>query len=508
MTSPGDELVVGIDVATSNARVAVADGEGRVRAFADESLPDPSRPHEGWSEQDPRSWWAAVAAALRQVTDELGDQREGIVSLAVSATSGTVVVADSDGEPVGPGLLYDDRRASEQAERAQEAGAERWEALGLRVSASFGLPKWGWLLGQTDIAARAAWLWHVPDLVLARLTGEPPPTDTSHALKSGYDPLRREWAGEALDALGVDGDLLPGVCLPTSPVGSVSGDATAETGLPQGCTVRLGMTDSCSSQVAAGADRPGCYVSVLGTTLALKGASEELLHDPSGAVYSHRHPDGWWLPGGASNTGGAALAELFPGADLASMDRQAAEHGPARCVSYPLTGSGERFPFVQPDARGFCEGSPESDVDGYRATLEGVAFLERLAYAHMSRLGAPPERTVAVAGAASRSQVWNEVRATVLGRALVVPERAETSFGACILAAAGSLHPNLAEATRAMVRVEREAAPVEQEQDRLHSSYRRFVTGLQERGWIDEDAEWALADVAPPPGSGPDQEKA
>ena len=508
MTPPLEDLVAGVDVATGDVRVAVADSEGHVRAFATESLPEQSRPRDGWSEQDPQAWWPCVASALRGVTEELGPDRERIVSLAVSATSGTVMVADDDGQPVGPALMYDDQRASAQAEKAQEAGSRRWESLGLRVSASFGLPKWAWLLEQPEVAARASRVWHVPDLVLARLTGEPQPTDTSHALKSGYDPLRHEWAEEALEALGVPAELLPEVATPTAVVGSVSDDASSETGVPAGCQVRLGMTDSCASQVAAGADHPGSYVSVLGTTLALKGASEDLLHDPTGAVYSHRHPDGWWLPGGASNTGGAALAELFPDADLASMDRQAAEHGPAGCVSYPLTGRGERFPFVQPEARGFCDGTPQSDVERYRATLEGVAFLERLAYAHLSHLGAPPEQSVVVAGAASRSQVWNQVRATALGLPLLVPARAETSFGACILAATGSIHETLSDASAAMVRLEGQVDPSDEERERLDENYRRFVAALQERGWIDDDAGWALDAPASRPRPGRGEEEA
>lgn len=481
-----EDLVVGIDIATQDVRVVVCDGNGGVRAFSTEELPVPERPRAGWSEQDAAVWWPRVASALRQVTDDLGPAAGGIVSLAVSATSGTVVLVDDHGEPVGPALLYDDQRASSEAERARDAAPRRWDSLGLRVSASFGLPKWAWLLTQPELAGRARRACHVPDLVLAHLTGAPPPTDTSHALKSGYDPLKGEWVEEAMDALGIPRRLLPEVAPPTAVAGAVSAEAASCTGLPAGCRVRLGMTDSCASQLAAGADQPGRFVSVLGTTLAVKGATVDLLHDPTGAVYSHRHPDGWWLPGGASNTGGAALREGFAGADLADLDGKAADHGPARFVSYPLLGSGERFPFVQREAEGFRDGSPDGEVDAYRATLEGVAFLERLSFAHLHALGARLQPPLAVVGTGSRSRTWNAIRATTLGLPLVVPERAETSFGACVLAAAGSIHATLADATRAMVRVQDGVDPVEEERDALERSYERFVAALDERGWLDD----------------------
>jgi len=484
---PGDAtaLVAGVDVATSDVRVAVSDGEGNVRAFTTTRLPAPGRTRSGWSEQDPGVWWPGVAKALRQATDALDDEEGRIVSVCVSTTSGTVMLAGDDGEPVGPALMYDDQRASMEAEQAQEAAASRWESLGLRVSSSFGLPKWAWLLSRVGDVGKVRWAWHVSDLVVSRLTGAEAPTDTSHALKSGYDPLHREWAVEAMDALGIPAGILPDVSPPTTRVGTVGSEAASSTGLPVGCEVRLGMTDSCASQVAAGADQPGRFVSVLGTTLAMKGVTTDLVRDPTGAVYSHWHPDGWWLPGGASNTGGAALKEHCGEADLAALDRRAGEHGPAGLVCYPLLGRGERFPFVQPGAEGFREGSPGGEVDAYRAMLEGVAFLERLGLAHLGALGAHLQPPLAVAGTASRSPTWNAIRATALGVTLVVPARADTSFGACVLGATGSIHPNLADAARAMVHVEDHVEPVEEEREGLERNYERFVEALDDRGWLE-----------------------
>jgi sugar (pentulose or hexulose) kinase len=356
--------------------------------------------------------------------------------------------------------------------------------LRLRVQPSFGLAKWAWLWRQREVRTAAARLAHASDVVVERLVGAPVATDWSHALKSGFDPGRGEWVAEAMAALGIPLSVLPEVRRPTEAVGELGAAAVAATGLPRSCQVRLGMTDACAAQLAAGASVPGRYVSVLGSTLVVKGASEELVGDPDGAVYSHRHPDGWWMPGGASSTGARALTEEFSDADLADLDDQAGARGPARGVVYPLVGRGERFPFAVPDAEGFAVGRLDDEVERYRATLEGVAFLERLAFERLSALGAVVEPPIAVGGGGSRSRQWNRIRATVLGAPLVEKPSATTALGGCILAAAGTLHPDLTTATEAMAVTGDEVAPDPDDAEALDRNYRRFVDALVERGWL------------------------
>ena len=475
-------LVVGVDLATAEVRALAVDAGGQEHAAARARLAEPSTPEPGRSEQDASAWWPAVVDVLRDLTGQLGEHRGSVVALSVCATSGTVVALDGDGDPIGPALMYSDQRAESESDRAQAAGAERWDRLRLRVQASFGLPKWAWLMRHCG-AGNVARLAHASDVVVGRLVGGLPATDWSHALKSGYDPERREWAGEALEALELPRSLLPEVRRPTERIGTVCRPAAEATGLPEGCEVRLGMTDACAAQLAAGTSGPGDFVSVLGTTLVLKGASADLVGDPDGGVYSHRHPDGWWLPGGASNTGAGALTAGFPDRDLAELDEEAARRGPAGGVVYPLLRRGERFPFAAAEAEGFSLGDLGDEVERYRATLEGVAFVERLGFERMATLGAEAEPPVAVAGGGSRSRVWNRIRATVLGLPVVEKPGATTGLGACMLAAAGSLHPDLPTATEAMAAVGEQVGPDEGDHDALEASYRRFVDALAERGW-------------------------
>ncbi|GAA2338935.1 FGGY-family carbohydrate kinase [Saccharopolyspora halophila] len=471
------ELVAGVDIATANARVQIHDPAGNLLAAASRSLPAPER-SGARSEQDARSWWPAVRDCLAECTAGLGSRSAEITALAVAATSGTVVAVDRSGRPLGPALMYDDRRAEHEARIARRAGESRWRRSGITPSAGSGLTRIAHLAHAHPETERVC---HTPEVIGRELVGHPVPADTSHALKSGYDVVAEEWASEVFVALEVPERLLPAVVRPTTPLGRVSAEAAASTGLPRGCEVRAGMTDGCAGQLAAGAVDVGRFVTVLGTTMVLKGVARELVHDPAGAVYSHLHPEGGWLPGGAAGVGGAALADAAVD-ELPELDAAAAARGPADIVDYPLRGRGERFPFLAPSAEAFRLGTPVDRVEEHRARLEGVAFCERLALERLDELGATAVGPIRTAGGGARSAVWCGIRASVLGRPVLRVREAGTALGAALLAAAGTVHPDLSTAARSMVPAAESVEPAPDE--RLEINYQRFRSELRDRGWI------------------------
>jgi D-ribulokinase len=461
----GEPAWIGVDLGTQSVRSVLVDATGTVLAHA--SRPLTSRRDGHRHEQDPREWLAAVDATLAEVVT--ADVR----GIAICSTSGTVLLADETGAPAGPALMYDDARAGAYLDRIVSADPGRWATS---MQPTWALPKVIWLLEHDPAARKIA---HSADVVAAHLIDRPVATDTSHALKTGYDLVADRWPLEAFDSLGLNPSLFPEVVLPGTELGPVSEAKAQVTGVPAGTPVFSGMTDGCAAQIAAGALAPGSWNSVLGTTLVLKGVSKDLLDDPTGAVYSHRHPDGGWLPGGASNTGAGALTAMLPGADLDALDSAARDLGPIAAVVYPITGTGERFPFVAPRAERFQLGELPDDLHTYSAVLQGVAFIEKLAFEHLASLGAEPVRSVSLTGGAVRSGYWNQLRADVLGVPVALPASADPGYGMAVLAA--SAGTSLADTAARMVRIDRVLEP--RPQDSLTTLYGEFVAELDRRGY-------------------------
>lgn len=478
-----NELVVGIDLGTGGVRCIATNRTGAIVAQAEQPL---RSVRDGLRfEQDPQEWWRAATTCLRSITADVRDR--GIVAaISVAATSGTVTILDERGRTLYPALMYSDGRSSAEAEWLNRSERETHIAVPLRFNNSWGLPKLLWLIrNEPDRTRRAAFFAHAGDIITGQLCGDYGVTDWTQALKTGYDLINQRWHPGVEVALGQAAAKLPRVVPPGTIIGAITVDAAAQTGLPTSARVVAGMTDGCAAQVAGGAVEPGQWLSVLGTTLVVKGVSETLLADPLGRVYSHRHPQGYWLPGAASNTGGGAL-DRWRRDQLAALDREAQRRSPTSLTVYPLLGTGERFPFLRSDAHGFTLGMPRDDAESYAATLEGVAYVERLGYEVLAGLGATINGPLLTTGGATRSTVWTQIRADVLQRPLIVPAVTGADFGAAIIAASATLQPDLITATRAMVRLTEPVTPRPQLTESYAAGYARFVATCRERGYLDE----------------------
>jgi sugar (pentulose or hexulose) kinase len=484
------DIVIGIDLGTQGVRILAVDDSGRILASASEMFaPFPIELPTGWAEQDPITWWNATTSCLRQLTSALPADIH-ISGIAIDATSGTVLPIDADGRPLHNALMYNDARSEPYVAAVRQCAPDLEEKLGYAFNASFALPKLLWLQNQIpEIASNTRYYIHATDFIAGRLTGDYAVTDYSDALKTGYDLLKEEWPEFIENELGLEISRLPRVVAPGKPIGAVTPNAASDTGLKAGTPVYGGATDGTAAQIASGTVEPGSWNSSLGTTLVIKGITRQLLVDPQRRVYNHRHPDGWWMPGGASNTGSEWIMREYPGQDIKQLDQTAVELTPTRLIRYPLARTGERFPFLRSKATGFTlaldGSSPDrSDPRYFAAGLEGTAMVERLAYETLEEIGAVVGNRIYSTGGGSKSIIWLRIRASMLNRQLVRPSSSETAMGAALLAATGAWFGNLGKASRAMIRPDVSVDPETSLIQPYDEMYAVFCAQLRLRGYL------------------------
>jgi D-ribulokinase len=404
------KLSLGIDFGTSGAR-AVAIYNDRNICWTGR-LPNNS--------QDPAQWAEILAQLLARIPSEI---KSRIDRIAIDGTSGTVLLCDELGQPLGPALMYDDARGQTVLDRVRSIAPAGHSTL----SATSSLAKLLWYATQPYFGS-ARYLLHQADWLAALLHGCWGYSDYHNALKLGYDPVALAYP--AWLATSNYADLLPEVKTPGMPIGPL---LPKWTGFAADCLVCAGTTDSIAAFAAAGATQPGEAVTSLGSTLVLKLLSDRPIYEAASGVYSHR----WgqlWLAGGASNTGGAVLRHFFADEELRELSDLIDPDRLSDFCYYPLLKPGERFPVNDPQLLPQLEPRPLSDRDFLQGLLEGMARIEQQGFDQLHQLGANPVTKVYTAGGGATNLTWQKIRQRYLGVPVVAAIQGESAYGTAVLA--------------------------------------------------------------------------
>ena len=450
------DALVGLDVGTSGVKGVAIDADGRVLATATADYPL-SRPHPGWSEQEPEDWWRAAEDCLARLP-------EGPVGF--SGQMHGLVVLGADGSVLRPAILWNDQRtAVEAAEIEERVGLARLiELTGNRALTGFTAPKLLWLRRhEPEVYAQIRHILLPKDYVRYRLTGE---LAIDAADASGtvlFDVRRRAWSEEVCAALDIPLEWLP------------ASHESTEIG---------GAGDQAAAALGVGIARPGPVSVVLGTSGVVFAALPAYTHDPQARlhVFCHAVPNTWHAMGVMlSAAGSAAWLRGVLGAGLAELDAEAEGWDPGvEGLLFAPYLAGERTPHPDPDARGAFTGLSARHDRGalWRAMLEGVAFGLRDSLELLRELGAEPD-SGRVSGGGARSELWLRIVASVLGLPLELTESEEGSaFGAALLAGVrAGVFSDADDAVARCVRIRRRIEP-EWDYDAGYARFRKLYPAL------------------------------
>jgi xylulokinase len=444
-------LLVAVDAGTTGARATAVTLDGRVLEEARRSYRTET-PHPGWAEQDPRDWREMSLAALFDLIAALGDGNR-IAAIGLTGQCPTIAALSADGEPLGPGLMYRDNRASVEAlQMRDDIGIERMHALTGHVAEAFHVgPKLLWLRRhQPEIFAAAHRFLQPRDVVLRALTGASM-TDETHANSTVlFDLKARAWAEDLLTTFGLEAARFPDVGAPCTQAARVSQAVAERTGVPAGCPVVLGAADSQCAAFGSGVNEPGPISEMAGASSCLNSIVHEPLTDLRVTHYSHVLPDRYCTEVGVNTTGAAvqwAVTQLGY-SDYASLESAAGNvHDALRAgavddpftfapLFLPYLGDGERDDVTLRAAFVGLADRHGRDELAY-AVLEGIAFSVAEELGILVNAGARFDE-LRVGGGGARLRTLGAIKADTLGVPVLHLEADTAPVGVALLAARAS----------------------------------------------------------------------
>ncbi len=463
------DLVLGIDSSTQSTKAIAWTPDGV--AVAEGRAPVPmTSPHAGWFEQDPGDWWAATAAAVRQLWEHVDPHR--IAGVAVANQRETLGFLGADDEPVRPALVWLDERGRETMPGVVTAlGADTIHRLtGKPPDLTPALYRVAWVRDhEPEIYRRTARFVEVHAYLTARLTGRRATSWCSADPIGLFEIEAKRWSPDILAHLRIALAQLPEIVAPGTLLGGVTEPAAAATGLLAKTPVFAAGGDGQCAGVGTGSVTAGHGYLNLGTALVagvwsarpVTALDWRTLTSATGAGYVLETVQrtgtfllDWLVRNVAGHIGPTAHAELE--AEAAKIPI-----GSDGLLTLP-TWSGAMDPNWDSDARGCFVGlgSSHGVAHLFRSITEGLTLEFSRGLAAMARAGVRVDDIVVIGGGA-RSRLWTQMVADATGHRVCLRDVVEASaLGAGMIAAHGAgWYPSIEAASAGMGGASRTVVP-------------------------------------------------
>lgn len=402
---------------------------------------------QNYAEQNPDDWWNAVCLATKRVLEGIFPSE--VTAVSFSAQMQCCLMADKDGKPLRPAIIWADQRASKEAEQLEkEIGFDRmYEITGHRLSPAYTIEKVMWVKeNEPEVYAKTEKVLQAKDYILFRLTGI---FATDHSDASGtnaFDLEELDWSEEILRAAGISSQKLPQLHASTDVIGTVTKEAGAATGLCQGTPVVCGGGDGPCAALGAGCIRENQLFATFGTSAWIGGTTKKKFLDEEKVFFCFAHViPGCYMPCGAMQAAGSSYSYIRKvlGADKSYEElNRMIEQSPAgakELVFLPYL-LGERSPRWNFKTSGAFLGiRPHHMAQDYvRAVIEGVGYnLDLILQAYRKYLTVD---SMILTGGGAKGDVVCQILSDIFCARLHTPDHVEeaTSIAAAMIAGVGA----------------------------------------------------------------------
>ena len=444
------KLYVGIDIGTTNVKVAAINENGAIVGFFAKQTPLINI-KENWIEQSPEAWWAATADCFAQMRRSLNVDVSGIEGIAVSAQGTGATFVDENGGYLHECLIWMDRRGEEIGKRHMDFRDKVFDISGNELDAVYNTLAAAWFREYMPKEFSKTYkMLTATEYILFKLSGIFASNRSDAGNEMSYDAKRERWSEEIMNRFGLSTDLLPEIHECTDIIGHVTEAAAKALGVKVGIPVIAGGEDTSSAAFAMGVYRNGQTYYSAGTSTNLGVCVTENLTKNPGIPNVMTLPHvvkGMRLMSGNITTSGSCSAwlkdvyfadETNP---FAIMDEEILGCAPGAGNLFFLPYLAGTFsPVANSDARGTFVGMSLSTrrANIARAVYEGVAYEVRNHIVHMAKYGHMINE-LRGAGGPTRSDVWNQITSDVSGVTLTLIEsNADASVGDAMLAGIGT----------------------------------------------------------------------
>ena len=502
-----DELILAIDNGTQSARALLFDLQGNLRYRAQVAFEPYISSQPGWAEQDPDLFWRAICEACQQLWATEGVRKEAIVGVGLTTQRATVVNVGEDGRPLRPAILWLDPRRTEGLKPVGGLWGLAFALARMKETAAHlqAQVEVNWIeRHQPEIWAQTHKYLYLSGYLTYKLTGR---FADSIGCQVGYMPFDykaqdwSKWWDWKWQVVNVPRSYLPDLVPVAQPLGEISAEASAASGIPAGLPLIAAAADKACEVIGSGALEPHVGSLSFGTATTINTTHQKYVEIiPLIPPYPAAVPGaysmelqvfrGFWMVSWFRREFGLREEQLAQerGVSVEALFDQLVAMAPPGAMGLtlqPFWSPGVRVP--GPEAKGAIIGWGDVHTREhlYRAILEGIAYSMREGKERTEQRSKIPITELRVAGGGSQSAAAMQITADVFGLPASRPHTYEASgLGAAIDVAVGlGLHGDFKTAVAAMTHLGQTFDPIPAHHrlynDLYHGVYRKMYDRLQ-----------------------------
>ncbi len=440
--------------------------------------------------------WLIIIESIKELTENFEDE---VLGVSCTSMREEFILMDATGKELNYSLSGESDKFGKEV--LDKFGEDLYQ-----VSGHWPVPNWiagaiiPWLkFSHPSLFQGISSVLMISDWVNYRLSGELA-TEASGACETGlFDIFRGDWSWDNIEKLGLPSHIFPKVLKNGEILGNIDEKVSKLTGLSRDIPVIVGGADTQCGLLGMGV-KTGEYAAVGGTTTPVQLIIDSPLLDGKKRTWSNNHvvEDEWIIESNAGYTGRAVkwLRDEFCGENEGYTDLN-------NSAGKVVIGSGGLLTFLGPHL--FDAGPPYWSMDklsdlpvepciigGHsfgvpvllRAIFEANSYAVRCNIEQLETVSGIPLDVLYFCGGNSKSDLWMQIQADVLGKPVHVPRvNDSTAVGAAILASMGTgYYSKFDEAVKNMVVQGKVFEPGKESSIKYEKHYRRWIETRKKLG--------------------------
>lgn len=505
MNKDEKKYIVVIDAGTQSIRAVLIDLQGNICEIERTKVEPYFSDQPGFAEQDPEYLWDKLCETTQRMLKNSSVDLTLIKGLSITTQRGSVVNLDKDGKPLRPAIIWLDQRKAKVDNWPKGVIKKGLQFINMYESLAHAIKdgECNWIRqNQPDIWDKTYKYVFLSAFFNYRFTGKFVDSIGSTVGYMPFDYKKQQWSKPgSINAklFPVEQEKLVDLVKPSEHLGTITPEASKQTGLPEGLPVIAAAADKACEVLGSGCMSPDIACLSYGTTATIETVNNKYVEVvkffPSypSAIPDHFNTEvmiyrGYWMINWFKNEFGHKEVELSKktGKSPEQLFDEMIENIPPGSMGLtlqPYWSPGVKIPGHEAKGAVIGFGDVHTRAHLYRSILEGLTYaLKEGAERTQRKTGVKIEK-LRVSGGGSQSKNALQMTADIFNMPVEKPHTFETSaLGAAINCVVGlKLYPDFETAIQKMCRVGEVYMPIPQNRDIYKKLFKKVYKRMYKR---------------------------